>query len=138
MKVFTNVNLGDLNVKVLSTMSMKTGEILLEIDGEDKAALLEGIIMEVVGESLRVKKPERRTPVLILNVPDWADDDEVASWNPIGRARLDQKKPDCREIVRLRLRIRCCPDGCRHVYCFQTRGGETRHSGMETVQGETA
>lgn len=45
--------------------------------GEDKAALLADKIKAVVGSSARVAIPERNTPVLILDVPDWADSDEV-------------------------------------------------------------
>lgn len=69
-RISVGVNLSDLGVKVLTTRPTKASSILLEVKGEEKPALLEGKIKEVVGGVARVKRPERRTPVLILDVPD--------------------------------------------------------------------
>lgn len=41
-RVSTGVNLGDLGVRILTTTSTKAGGILLEFEGDDQAALLEG------------------------------------------------------------------------------------------------
>lgn len=57
----------------MTTRRTRAGGILLEVDGEEKATLLDGKIKEVVGTAARVQKPERQTPVLILDVPDWCN-----------------------------------------------------------------
>lgn len=77
-RVSTGVNFGDLGVKVLTTRSTKAGGILLEIEGDDKAVMLEGKIKEIVGKPARVRRPEWRTPALILDISDWIKADEVA------------------------------------------------------------
>jgi len=76
-KVSEAVDLTALGVKVFTTRRTRAGGILLEVDGVDKAGLLEEKIRQVVGEVARVRKPERRTPVLLLDVPEWAETEDV-------------------------------------------------------------
>jgi hypothetical protein len=78
-KVAGSVDLAALGVKVTTTRRTRAGGILLEVVGEDKAALLEGKIREVAGDTARVRRPERRTPVLLLNIPEWAEVGDVVS-----------------------------------------------------------
>lgn len=46
--------------------------------------MLAETIKKVQGSSARVTKTERRTPVLILDVLDWADAEEVARSERVG------------------------------------------------------
>lgn len=73
-RVSAGVNLADLGVR-----------ILLEMESDEKAVLLKGKIRKVVSGAATVRRPERKTPVLILDVPDWVEADEVAG----GMAGLD-------------------------------------------------
>jgi len=64
------VNLGALGIKVVTTRRTKAGGILLEVEGEDNAKTLERHIKEVVGVAARIRRPVRKTPVLLLDVPE--------------------------------------------------------------------
>jgi len=76
-KVSGAIDLAALGVRVVTTRRTRAGGILLEVDGLEKAGLLEQKIRQVVGETARVRKPERRTPVLLLDVPEWAETEDV-------------------------------------------------------------
>ncbi|KAL4101253.1 hypothetical protein QTP88_021273 [Uroleucon formosanum] len=78
-KVSGSINLQSLGVKVLTTRKTRTGGILPEVEGNEKATLLAGKIREVVGDAARVRLPEPRTPVLLLGIPEWADAENVAA-----------------------------------------------------------
>ncbi|KAL4132895.1 hypothetical protein QTP88_009971 [Uroleucon formosanum] len=78
-KVAGTINLGALGVRVLTSRRTRAGGILLEVEGEEKAALLEGKIREVAGDTARVRRPQRKTPVLLLNIPEWAEAEDVVS-----------------------------------------------------------
>ncbi|KAL4131252.1 hypothetical protein QTP88_008590 [Uroleucon formosanum] len=78
-KVSGSINLQSLGVKVLTTRKTRTGGILLEVEGNEKATLLAGKIREVVGDAARVRLPEPRTVVLLLGIPEWADAENVAA-----------------------------------------------------------
>lgn len=49
----------------------------MEVEGEAEAAKLEQRIQEVVGDTARIRRPERKTLVLLLDVPEWAEVDDV-------------------------------------------------------------
>lgn len=78
-KVASAINLGTLGVKVVTTRRTRAGGILLEVEGEEKAGILERRIREVVGEEARIRRPERKTPVLLLNIPEWVEAEDVAN-----------------------------------------------------------
>ncbi|KAL4108265.1 hypothetical protein QTP88_018496 [Uroleucon formosanum] len=78
-KVSGSINLQSLGVKVLTTRKTRTGGILLEVEGNEKATLLAGKIREVVGDAARVRLPEPRTVVLLLGIPEWANAENVAA-----------------------------------------------------------
>jgi len=78
-KVSGSINLQSLGVKVLTTRKTRAGGILLEVEGNENAALLAGKIREVVGDAARVRLPEPRTPVLLLGVPEWAEAEDVVA-----------------------------------------------------------
>jgi len=63
----------------VTTRRTKAGGILLEVEGEAKAQTLEQKIREVVGDTARIRRPERRTPVLLLDVPEWAEVEDVVA-----------------------------------------------------------
>ncbi|CAI6360091.1 unnamed protein product [Macrosiphum euphorbiae] len=77
-KVAGAIDLKSLGVNVLTTRKTRTGGILLEVVGADKADLLADKIRAVSGDSARVRLPVPRTPVLLLGIPEWAEADEVA------------------------------------------------------------
>lgn len=84
-KVSGAIDLAALGVRVVTTRRTRAGGILLEVDGLEKAGLLEQKIRQVVGETARVRKPERRTPVLLLNVSEWAEtEDDVGGLVKVG------------------------------------------------------
>jgi len=77
-KVAEEINLQSLGINVLTTRKTRTGGILLEVDGADKAELLAEKIRAVAGDSARVRLPVLRTPVLLLGIPEWVEAGEVA------------------------------------------------------------
>jgi len=62
---------------ILNTRKTKAGGILLEVDAPESACTLAEKLKEIVGDAARVRVPQRKTPVLLLNVPDWVDEEEV-------------------------------------------------------------
>lgn len=75
--VAESIDLASLGVKVVTTRRTRAGGILLEVEGSDKAGTLERKIPEVVGEAARIRRPEPKTSVLLLNVPEWAGKEEI-------------------------------------------------------------
>jgi len=53
------------------------GGILLEIDSAEGANTLAEKIKTTIAGKARVTRPERRTSVLLLNVPTWVEEKEV-------------------------------------------------------------
>ncbi|XP_025200586.1 uncharacterized protein LOC112598375 [Melanaphis sacchari] len=49
----------------------------MEVTGKEEAAKLADSVRSVVGEMARVSRPSRKTPVLILGIPDWLEEEEV-------------------------------------------------------------
>jgi len=78
-KIAANVDLRALGVNVITTRITKTGGILLELDAAEDADKLANSIKGVIGELARVSRPQRRTPVLIVGIPDWEEENAVKS-----------------------------------------------------------
>ena len=78
-RVAGSIDLPALGITVRTTRKTRTGGILLEVDGEDKATLLAEKVRAVVGDSARVRRPELRTPILLLGIPEWSDAADVAT-----------------------------------------------------------
>lgn len=76
-RVIATVNLQDIGVTVNKVRRTKTGTILLEVTGKDEATRLSDNMQSAVGEIARVSRPSRRTLVLILDIPDWLEEEEV-------------------------------------------------------------
>lgn len=76
-KVARSVDLVAMDVKIINTRRTRAGGILLEVAGEEKAVALVNRLSAVVGTSVRVKRTERRTPILLLDIPDWAEEGDV-------------------------------------------------------------
>jgi len=62
---------------VRTTRKTRAGEILLEVKGDDEAALLAERVRVLIGDGARVRQPDTLTPVLLLNVPEWAAEQDV-------------------------------------------------------------
>lgn len=77
-KVAESIDLVALGVKVVTTRRTRAGGIL-EVEGSDNAGTVERKIREVVGEADRIRRPELKTSVLLLNVPEWAETEEIVS-----------------------------------------------------------
>lgn len=79
-KMSSGVDLEALGVKVLTTKTTKAGGVLLEVDAEggDVDPLVKAILA-MVGDKARVRRLERRTPVLLLDVPEWVEEEEIKS-----------------------------------------------------------
>jgi len=78
-KLANKIDMKEMMVNVLNTGKTKAGEILLEVDAPEIADLLAVVLTEVVGASARVIVLQRRTPVMLLNVPNWITEEEVKS-----------------------------------------------------------
>lgn len=76
-KVSRSIDLAGLGIKVLTTRRTRAGGILLEVEGDEKAALLAERVRVLIGDGARVRLPESLTPVLLLDVPEWAAEEEV-------------------------------------------------------------
>jgi len=98
-KVAGAINLAILGVKVLTMKRKRAGSILLEVEGAEKVAILERKIRDVVGEVARIRRPERRTPVLLLEMPEWAKMEDVATGlsKTVVRTTLDGNSISIRE-----------------------------------------
>ena len=86
-KVSQSIDLVALGVKVLTTRRTRAGGILLEVEGEDKATLLAERVRVMVVDGARVRQPESLTPVLLLDVPEWADKEDIV--NGLLKAGID-------------------------------------------------
>ena len=78
-KIASSINLRVLGITVRTTRKTRAGGILLEVDGEEKASLLADKVRAVVGDTARVRRPELRTPILLLGIPEWSDATDVAN-----------------------------------------------------------
>jgi hypothetical protein len=76
-QVVANVKLSDIDVEIGAVRRTKAGSILLEVDGKEKADRLSDHLHRAVGEMAKIYRPTRTTPVLVVNIPDWMDDDQV-------------------------------------------------------------
>lgn len=78
-RVVASVDLKEVGTDaVVKTRKTKTGAILIEIEGKEKSNKLESILRGAIGDTAKVSRPLRRTPVLLTNVPDWVEADDVS------------------------------------------------------------
>jgi len=59
---------------IRTTRTTRSGGILLEVDDAAGADTLADSVKAVVGVDTRVNRPERRTLVLLLDVPEWCEE----------------------------------------------------------------
>lgn len=76
-RVAGTINLATTRIKVRTTKKTRTGSILLEVEDKEIANLLAQKIKEVVRSTARVRLPEMRTPIMLLDIPEWADVQDV-------------------------------------------------------------
>lgn len=76
-RVMNGVQLQDLGVEILKARRIKAGAFLLEVPNKEEATKLSDSLLNVLGDMVQVTRPSRRTPVLILNIPDWLEDEQV-------------------------------------------------------------
>jgi len=55
----------------------RAGGILLEVEDTNQATLLTEKLQATIGEDARVRMPESLTPILLLNIPEWATAEDV-------------------------------------------------------------
>jgi len=110
-KLVNKIDMKEIRVNVFNTGKTKSGGILLEVDAPEVVDLLAVVLTEVVGASARVRVLQRRTPVMLLNVPDWITEEEI-------RSSLTQAGVAPWELVRngkssISLRTNSCGRGAR-------------------------
>lgn len=91
-KVIGFIDLVSLGIQVKIIKTTRAGGILFEVIGEDKAALLAEKVSEVTDNTARVRKADRRTPVLLLDIPEWADEDDVLAGLAHAGVKAEFKK----------------------------------------------
>jgi len=70
---FRGIEIKKIGVEVLNTRKTWTEGIFLEVGALEAIDLLAKKLQEVIGGTTRVTIPQRQTPVIPLNVPDWVD-----------------------------------------------------------------
>lgn len=75
-RVLTGVNLQELDVQATARRT-KSGVIILEVDGTEKANRLAGNLWKVLGTTASIGRPTRKSPFLIVDIPDWIDVGDV-------------------------------------------------------------
>lgn len=68
----------ELGVEVVKTRLSKAGAIVLEVKAKEEADKLAASLSAVIGDDAKVFRPTRRTPVLVLDIPEWMTPEEVA------------------------------------------------------------
>lgn len=76
-KVAGGIDLVASDIKVVTTRATRAGGILIEVVGEEKAALLAQKVRTLVGDGARVRQPQSLTPVLLLDIPEWAATEDI-------------------------------------------------------------
>ena len=92
MKRVTAIDLNSLGITVKGAKRSKAGGIIIEVDGKDDADRLAEVIGETVGATATVRRPIRSTPILILDVPNWIEETELASQ----LSNFDDNFRDCK------------------------------------------
>jgi len=69
----------ELGIQIGKVRRTKAGAILMEVNGKEAADKLSSHLSDTIGQRAKVSRPRRMTPVLIINIPDWVDDDKVKS-----------------------------------------------------------
>jgi len=67
----------ELGIQIGKVRRTKAGAILMEVNGKEAADKLASHLRETIGQRAKVNRSRRMTPVLIINIPDWVDDDKV-------------------------------------------------------------
>jgi len=75
----------------------KTGAILMEVSGKEEADKLSTLLFETLGQRAEVSRPRRTTPVLVINIPEWLDDDKVKCTIVAVDPSLDSSSISLRE-----------------------------------------
>jgi len=75
-RVLTGVNLQELDLQATARRT-KSGAIILEVDGTEKADRLAGKLRQVLGTNASIGRPTRKSPILIVGIPDWIDVGDV-------------------------------------------------------------
>lgn len=65
------------SVMVRNTWQTKTDDILLKVDSPEGANTLTEKVRQAVAGKTRVTHPERRTPILLLDMASWADEADM-------------------------------------------------------------
>jgi len=98
-RVTSRVDITAIGVKVRTTRITKAGGVLLEVEDAAAADKLAESVRAVVGVEARVSRPERRTPVLLLDVPDWCEEADVESGlSRAGLVRGDYAKDGAQAV----------------------------------------
>lgn len=102
-RVVSHINLEELGVDVVRSRFTRAGAILFEVNTKDESQRLAGCLTQRIGEDAEVVRPTRRTPILIVNIPEWMSSEEVSR---------DVKSADA-EIAGLEVTVRENPGGGR-------------------------
>jgi len=71
------IDLQEHGIEIGRVLRTKAGAILMEISGKEKADKLSTLLCETLGQRAKVSRPRRTIPVLVINIPEWLDDDKV-------------------------------------------------------------
>jgi len=71
------IDLQEHEIEIGRVRRTKAGAILMEVSGKEKADKLSTLICKTLGQRAKVSRPRRTTPVLVINIPEWLDDDKV-------------------------------------------------------------
>lgn len=71
------VNLQTLDINIETARRTAAGCVLLAIKDKEKTATLTNHLRSVIGNDASVYRPTRTTPILVLGIPDWMDQDQI-------------------------------------------------------------
>jgi len=69
----------------------------MEVSGKEEAYKLSTLLCETLGQRAKVSRPRRTTPVLVINIPEWLDDDKVKCTIMAADPSLDSSSISLRE-----------------------------------------
>lgn len=72
-----SVDLKKIGVTVRNTRQTRTGGILLEVDLPKSADMLAEKVRQATADKARVTQGKRRSSILLLGMPSWADEADV-------------------------------------------------------------
>jgi hypothetical protein len=76
-RVTAEVNLQKLDINVERAKKTAAGCVLLAVKDKEKARILTNHLRSVIGNDAPVYTPTRTTPVIVLGISDWMDQDQV-------------------------------------------------------------